>query len=405
MAARGPHSLTNRQILDFCKGLYGQLSLVENIDRLRTEGLLRVSAEQREVGALQEQYIFDSEMPVLTEDNIHIIIGCLKKNLLEIKGIGEVDSLERDCLFSIVDNLNDDATEQAKTAQAFNSYIDSLASSRDRAKNEIAEIFYTLIRLGQLIATQAEANKMTMNNCAIVLGAKISDMLVINTPDSDPSVQMNRIENFNRVIGIVMGSNEYTKPFIEKYGEQECEARAAALKAAKKERRDARARELRLRDAYKGSRDDEKALLEQFQALTVDHRSIGPRKMSFQNLLVKKPESQEADARVDETLKALEIERARKMALRAVFRDSRQFRRLQAQRAMQAGASLGRLKMAALHAKATQEKRVASASDTDAAAGASFVVEVDLPGYSSDSSSSGNESEATRKPKRRPHKR
>lgn len=247
MAAKGPkHSKAedtgtpNASIIKFVNHIYDQF--IKNPHYLHLEGLLRISGEHDEVQRLVHTYKENDELPELYQLNIHAVVGCLKKLILEFDASSVLGSQAyQDFYEKFHGSL---IGEEVQSFEFFESFVDTLATSSRRDYNEVAEIIYSLIRLGQLIASQHVYNKMNAENCARILGPNLYTLLKVHQTNafsasllatsSSLDDFLTKTAHMNQMINHAIGSDFYQEEFQDKYREQQIEAREQARRQFKR---------------------------------------------------------------------------------------------------------------------------------------------------------------------------
>lgn len=219
MAARGPNDLSNDEILHIVRDIIGQIT--SNDDLLNTRGILRVAGSNQDTEAILES----GTVPHITSTNIHTVIDVLKRSLSVMKTrIAAIDPEGLAALQDVAKDLSDDELSKATFATAFDEFIDNLAKSGDMQKEALGEILHNYMHLGHAISQFQETNLMTPNNCAIVIGPKMNEVLnLIPIPNAgDPMLAMSAASKaslVNDAIRMGVASDNYNIHFDQKYAE------------------------------------------------------------------------------------------------------------------------------------------------------------------------------------------
>tara|TARA_R110002110_G_scaffold404606_1_gene623218 strand:- start:265432 stop:266574 length:1143 start_codon:yes stop_codon:yes gene_type:complete len=222
MAASGPENLTTEQILTMCRGIFSQFE--ENETLRKVQGLLRVAG-----GKADTDRILDSGIiPEINKSNVHTVLDAVKRLLPVLSSrIADAAPDELAELQSVSHALSsdDDATVTAASS-ALIKFIDTMAESGNQNKEYLAEILYGYIHFATIIKEFSDINKMTSDNCAIVLGPKFDAMLdLVDKSDKDIMAAAAKIGLVNDLVCQAIDSGSFDLSFASKYIEQLMSAR------------------------------------------------------------------------------------------------------------------------------------------------------------------------------------
>lgn len=226
MAARGPRELSNLKFIDILRNIIGQILRDEEL--LQTQGLLRIAGISAETADILEK----GEIPVINKANIHTVLDVTKRILPILRErIKDIDPEGLAQLQQASKALNDlDQGSLGSTSTALIQFIERLVSSRDREKEIVAEALHSYIHLGVMISQYADINKMTPDNCAIVIGPKFNEILdLVPMPvGNDPVLVMSAVAKsalVNNLIRQCIESGKFNVCFDEKYAEVRYQSR------------------------------------------------------------------------------------------------------------------------------------------------------------------------------------
>ncbi|MCS5707804.1 hypothetical protein CC99x_002685 [Candidatus Berkiella cookevillensis] len=231
MAARGPHDLSNNEILHMVRDIIGQIE--NNEELLNIRGILRVAGSHDAAQTILET----GKVPPITSENIHTIVDVLKRSLsLMTTRIPSIDTTGLATLQAIAANVSDQETSKIALANAFQDFVDNLARSNDIDKESLGEILHNYMHLGKVISQYEATNKMTTNNCAIVIGPRMNEVLnLVPIPAAgDPALVMSaaaKASLVNDAIRIGIESGNYDVHFDQKYAEVKFNSRQRMITA------------------------------------------------------------------------------------------------------------------------------------------------------------------------------
>tara|TARA_R110002110_G_scaffold400317_2_gene616709 strand:+ start:68230 stop:69408 length:1179 start_codon:yes stop_codon:yes gene_type:complete len=350
MAAAGPQlngamvNFTNDRILNILERIVQQFT--SNLDLLKMSGLFIETGDTYKVEQIIQLYNMGGD-PEITCENVHDVLASIKDIVLRIKGIGETDQALHGSLLAAIQTLGPAGTRE-KAFHKFNQYVDALGGSSERAQNEIAGIFHTLIRLGVLTLEQSEVTGSKILQLGSFIGEIIYEALSRGHSASDLTFQKQVRENkmlFACILGYPLGDEEnddsfgkakakYGQTFEEQYLSEQVAARETALRHLQSESRETERRAKTLRGALSSAKGDREQNAKETGAVIVR------RAHSLQNLLLR---AAGQDAEQDSAARAaLAISCSRVSALRKVVGDSRAQARKARHRVESAGETLDR---------------------------------------------------------------
>jgi len=206
MAISGVESLSTKNLLKLCQKIYLQFEYDSSLKHI--EGLLRISGSQ----SATDKIIDSGEIPKITKFNVHTVLDVVKRVLPELNS--RLSALAPEFLFILQESRSGSILEMSN---ALDEFINNMVASQDLQKEIFAEILYGYIHLGAMFSGSG-INKMSIENCAIVLGPNVNDMLGwFNISDSNLHEAATKLDVIKKVIFTAIESKKYDKPYIEKY--------------------------------------------------------------------------------------------------------------------------------------------------------------------------------------------
>lgn len=214
MAISGVENLSTAKLLGLCRDIFSQFEYDSSLKEI--EGLLRMGGAKSDTTEILDT----GQIPKMTEFNIHAVLDVIKRILPELKNrIAKVapktliDLHVTSCALSC-----DDESSVIATAEKLNIFISSMVASGDIEQENLAEMLYGYIHLGAMFSGASDINKMTKENCAIIIGPHIDDALgLVDLSNLDMFAAAAKIDLVKSVIFTAIESKEYDVSFIEKY--------------------------------------------------------------------------------------------------------------------------------------------------------------------------------------------
>jgi len=228
MAANGPENLSTSELLIMCRDIFSQF---ENNDELKKiEGLLRVAGSKADTDEIMDSCV----IPEIEKANVHTILDVVKRILPVLHdrvANASPEAVQALQLVSFNLSTDDDSTIQ-KTVNALSDCITQMVEEGGESE-QLAEILYSYIHFGYLLTEHSDVNKMTSNNCAIVIGPKVNDILgLVDQSTMDPLEAVAKIGLANAVVDLAISSGAFAFPFSEQYFIQLQTAREAKFEEA-----------------------------------------------------------------------------------------------------------------------------------------------------------------------------
>ncbi len=222
MAISGVKNLPIETLLGLCQNIYSQFECDASLKNI--VGLFRVGGAKVDT----DKILSSGQIPRMTKFNVHTVLDVIKRILPELKNrIAEVATDNIAVFQSVSCTLSSDDNQSiVETAKALNMFISSMVASGDIKQENLAEMLYGYIHLGAMFSGASDINKMTMENCAIVIGPNIDDMLgLVDLSGLNMFAAATKMDLVKHVICMAIESKEYDMPFIEKYAQTLLESR------------------------------------------------------------------------------------------------------------------------------------------------------------------------------------
>lgn len=296
--------LNNTEILNVIHGVMDFIQ--KNPKQLQSEGVFRIVGQDDRInniifGLASGQSV---ESP---QTSIHDFVTAFKRMLNLRDKEHPLKHVPKGALNALQSKTqsNDPSITSEKKAQSIQTFIDTLAHSKSRQQQDVAEILYTLLHLSHRVKQHSGKNSMKASNIAICNAPAFQSVLTLRDYDeTNLSKVAEETTIQNDILAVAIESGYYDVPFEQKYTlsiiaandaklfdlEQKAGLAKAGMEKKQKEldekRKDLKEYKSRLEPLYEGQR--------------IQNRSIA----GIEAMLHKTPEQQE----VEQTIKKLETE-------------------------------------------------------------------------------------------------